>query len=205
MTKNILLGVVIAIASVTPRQYAGPQCLGPFCLNVQVSDRSIFERVNGTGKTSGPNPHCYEDESGGFLYFETIDTEPHTVGDVFLSAFPNCLHMYVNKTSKGLREWKTAEGIGLGSTEEDLLKVYGDPTFQIPINESSSGAQGPKADTAESIARLRIRGFRKGDRSPTVADRRLFYGPDANSNDLRAAEFGICGGKVSWIFLSRNE
>ena len=85
-----------------------------------------------------------------------------------------------------------------------MIKAYGDPSVQIPINEASSNASG-KADTPESIARLRIRGFRKGDKNSKVADRRLFYGPDANSDDLRAAEFGIRDGKVSWIFLSRNE
>lgn len=111
----------------------------------------------------------------------------------------------MHKASTNLREWKTAEGIGLGSTEADVIKAYGDPSVQIPINEDGSGQQQTKGDTDESIFKLRVRGFRTGDKVSRLGDHRLFYGPAENSDDLRAAEFGIRDGKVSWIFLSRNE
>ena len=113
-TKSILFVVIIAAAGAASREYAGPRCLGPFCLNARVSDRSLFDRLGTTAKASPGNLHCYESSDGGaFLYFETIDTQPHTVGDVFVSLFPNCMHMGVHKTSTNLQEWKTPQGIGL--------------------------------------------------------------------------------------------
>jgi hypothetical protein len=206
MTRNIVLAILLTVAAVAPPGYTGPGCLGPFCLRDRVTDRSLFDRIGKATQPSGQNLYCYEGtEREAFLYFETIDTEPHVVGDVFLSVFPNCMHMPVHKASADLKEWKTSEGIGLGSAEADVLKAYGDPTVRITINQTDATSQAARGDTPESISRLRIRGFRAGDRASKLADHRLFYGPAPNSDDLRTAEFGIRDGKVCWIFLSRND
>ena len=204
MTKGILLAILLTVAGTLAGEYSGPKCLGPYCLNRRTSDRSLFKRLGITTHTSEPNLYCYQSQSGVFLYFETVDSEPHAVGDVFLSKFPNCMHMRVHDTPTNLM-WKTDEGIGLGSNQEDVLRAYGNPTSQIPIIEGGTQSSRHKADTTQSISKLRIRGFRTGDKSLIVADRRLFYRSTSNSDDLRAAEFGIRDGKVSWMFLSRNE
>jgi hypothetical protein len=206
MIRNIVVAIVVAVAAVTPPKYAGPGCLGPFCLRDRVTDRQLFDRIGKANQPNGQSLYCYEaSQDGTFLYFETVTSEPHVVGDVFLSLSSNCMHMQVRKASASLKEWKTTEGIGLGSTEKDVLKAYGAPTARITINQDNSASQAPGADTQESIARLRIRGFRAGDRASKLAEHRLFYGPAPNSDDLRTAEFGINDGRVCWIFLSRND
>jgi hypothetical protein len=206
MARNIALAIAVAMAAVVPTGYSGPGCLGPFCVRDRVTDRSLFERIGKANQPSGQSLYCYEGSEGGvFLYLETIDTEPHVIGDVFLSVFPNCMHMPVRKASASLKDWRTSEGIGLGSTEADVLKAYSDPTARIAINQDDSASQMPRADSPESIFRLRIRGFRAADRASKLAEHRLFYGPAPSSNDLRSAEFGIRDGKVCWIFLSRND
>jgi len=200
--KNILLTLLFSITGVSAQEYSGPKCLGSYCMNRNASTRSMFNRI-GVQRQSAPNLYCYVEENGAaFLYFEAIDSEPHIVGDVFLSPSPNCAHMRVHRTSAELRSWKTREGIGLGSAEADVLKAYGNPTSNIMITAGSQGARS-QTDTPDSISMLRIRGFRTGDRS-LVADRRLFYRSE-NVDDPSAAEFGIHDGKVVWIFLSDNE
>jgi len=46
---------------------------------------------------------------------------------VFLGDFPSCMHMSTTVTVDNLNEWRTPEGIGLGSAEEDALRTYGSP------------------------------------------------------------------------------
>src|SRR3954469_21419783 len=194
--KNILLMFLFSITGVSAREYSGPKCLGPYCVNRNASTHSMFNRI-GVQRQSAPNLYCYAEENrAAFLYFETIDSEPHIVGDVFLSPSPNCAHMRVHRTRAELRSWKTGEGIGLGSAEADVLKEYGNPTSNIMITANSEGAKAER-DTPESISILRIRGFRRGD-SSLVADRRLFYRSE-NIDDPSAAEFGIHDGIVVWI------
>lgn len=200
MTKNVLFAVVLTAA--LAQEYSGPKCLGSYCLDRKISDHSLFNRI-GVQPESAPNLRCYEAPGkGAFLFFETFDTEPHNVADVLLSTFPNCMHMKVHPSSGDLLSWKTPEGIGLGSTEADVLKAYGDPSSRTRIPElGSSSSQGSQQD---SIYKFVIRGFQSGDKVQPVGDHDLFY-RSKDLDDLRAAEFGIRDGKVSWIFLSRNE
>lgn len=201
MTKNVLFAIVLTVSAAVAQEYSGPKCLGPYCLDRKVSDHSLFNRI-GVQPESAPNLRCYEEPKGAFLFFETFDTEPHNVADVLLSTFPSCMHMKVHLSSGDLLSWKTPEGIGLGSTEADVLKAYGDPSSRTPITGVDS--QSSQGSRLESIYKFIIRGFRTGDKVPPVGDHDLFY-RSKDLDDLRAAEFGIRDGKVSWIFLSRNE
>jgi hypothetical protein len=200
--KYTLLILLFSITAVSAQEYSGPKCLGPYCIDRNASIRSMFNRI-GAERQSAPNLYCYaEGNRAAFLYFETIDSEPHIVGDVFLSASPNCVHMPVHRTAAELHSWKTREGISLGSAEAAVLKAYGKPTSNIMITGALQGGQ-VGADTPDSISMLRIRGFQTGD-NRLVAERRLFYNSE-NMDDPSAAEFGIRDGKVVWIFLSDNE
>ena len=115
--------------------------------------------------------------------------EPGKAGDVLLSDFPNCMDRPQQVTSENLLTWKADKGVGIGSTEDDVLKAYGMPSRQDKIDR---------------------RGYRwviQGDHSSREGrsergSRVLVYN---ESDDLRAAEFGIRDGKVAWIFLSQNE
>jgi hypothetical protein len=201
MTKNVVFAVVLTVTAVA-QEYSGPKCLGSYCLDRKISDHSMFNRI-GLQPQSAPNLRCYEEPGkGAFLFFETFDTEPHSVADVLLSTFPNCMHMKEHLSSGDLLSWKTPEGIGLGSAEADVLRAYGEPSSRTAIKGvDSPSSRGSRLD---SIYKFIIRGFQTGDRVPPVGDHDLFY-RSKDLDDLRAAEFGIRYGKVSWIFLSRNE
>jgi hypothetical protein len=97
--------------------------------------------------------------------------------------------MPVQETNQDLRAWKTREGIGLGSREEDVARGYGAPSHEWNVDSKTY--------------RIVIRGFREGDKRPAIGSKRLSYSGDTENNYV--AEFGIRQGKVSWIFLSQND
>lgn len=204
MIKTSLLSVLLMLATVGAQDYSGPKCLGMYCMNRTLSDHTVFNKL-GQHPSSAPNLFCYSaPEKGTFMFFETLDTEPHTVADVLVSSFPNCTHMKVHATSANISNWKTPEGIGLGSIEADVLKAYGKPTSMSRVGEIES--QGTKSTVVnlEAVCRFVIRGFQKGDKTPKIGDHDLFYRSE-NMDDPSAAEFGIHNGRVTWIFLSQNE
>jgi hypothetical protein len=98
------------------------------------------------------------------------------------------MHMPEIVTREDLRVWKTPEGVGLGTPEEDVLKAYGQPPRQWK--------------TESKVVRDKIRGFRDGDELPNLGDKLLFYyGTEFSST----SEFGIRAGKVSYIsFYDRD-
>ena len=112
------------------------------------------------------------------------------IGSVLVSDFPNCLHMRKQLTEETLDAWKTQENIKLGSSENDVLKAYGKPSSQEKI--------------VSQAYRHVIQGYRPLDKLPIIADKTMFYN-DPKGNELSAAEFGIRGGKVSYIWLSDDE
>jgi hypothetical protein len=163
--------------------YSGPLRLGPFAVDRNVSLHSLF-------KVLGPPArfwcYCYRSQTGdAFLAIEEIHTEPGIAGDVLLSDFPVCVHMPVKVTATELRDWRTPEGIGLGSLEEEVVRVYGKPTF-------------PNAGRARFPDYLGC--YQHGEEAPYI-DGELGYG----GPELTFARFGICKAKVSYILLSDNE
>lgn len=104
---------------------------------------------------------------------------------VEVSDFPNCARTSPTITKRDLREWKTPEGIGLGSSEEEVLRVYGKPT----------GTGNPSAESWGMI-----RGHKKGEKVPDMGEKTLAY-----SSELEQVVFGIRNGKVSYIFVSNEE
>jgi hypothetical protein len=192
----ISLLLAIAVGNVTSEQkYAGPNCLGPFCIDRNVPARSLFKQLGPPeSRASRISPYCFQSQDGKkFLYVETFESEPDVTAEVFLSDFPNCIHALKKQTTEDLGAWTTREGIRLGSPEADVLKAYGKPSAEFKVDSK--------------IYQLRIRGHRREDKLPQITDvgeKRMFYNGDVTT-DLSAAEFGIRGGKVSYIWLSHNE
>jgi hypothetical protein len=110
--------------------------------------------------------------------------------EVLVSDSPNCLHIPKAVTSDDLHAWKTPEGIGIGSSEQDVLKTYGKPSDRKIIDRLTY--------------RFLIRGYKPSDGDLPLGDEYLFYNGDT-ANDLSAAEFGIRKGKVSFVWLSDSE
>lgn len=174
------------------QKYSGPKCLGPFCITREFHAIAFFKLLGKPEqKKSQFDPYCYQVQEGQTsLYFFTIDSEPGAVGAVLLSDFPNCMHIGKRTTQENLAAWKTPENIKLGSSENDVLKAYGKPSSL--------------ETTVSRNHRHVIQGDRASDKLPAIADKTMFYN-DPKGDDPSAAEFGIRGGKVSYIWLSDDE
>jgi hypothetical protein len=120
--------------------------------------------------------------------------EPERAGGVLLSDFCNCYRTTVRVTPENLYAWKTEEGIGLGSTQANVLETYGKPSRKSKI-DGTSFRWVIKGDLVEGT-------HYSSDERPERGDSVLIY---TNPDDLRTAEFGFRAGKVVWIFLSNNE
>lgn len=94
-------------------------------------------------------------------------------------------------TTQDIRNWKTSEGIGLGSSEEDVLKAYGKPSAEKKLD-----AQKPRLATKGLIA-----GYREGDHQPWVGIKIIIYGP--RIGEPQVSEFGMRDGKVSVYLVER--
>lgn len=192
----ILLALALSVGTVANAQkYSGPNCLGPFCIDRNVPARNLFKQLGPPApRPSRLFPYCYQSQDGKkFLYVETFDSEPDVTAEVFLSDFPNCIHARKKQTTEDLGAWTTREGIRLGSPEADVVKAYGKPSSELKVDSK--------------LYQLRIRGHQREDKLPQLKDvgeKRIFYNGDVTT-DLSAAEFGIRGGKVSYIWLSHNE
>ena len=193
----VLLVLTLWAGSIASGQvYSGPKCFGLFCIDHEVPARSLFKQLGPPStRASRLSPYCYQSRDGRmFLYMETFDSEPDRVADIFLSDFPNCMRAPKKITEDDLRSWETKEGIRLGSSEADVLKAYGKPSWEGKVDAQ--------------IYRLRIRGHRPVDKTPQlkdIGDKRIFYNAGVSSDDPSAAESGMRDGKVSWISLSINE
>jgi hypothetical protein len=174
--------------------YSGPQCLGPFCLDRTITTRSLFTRLGASASRSSRfNPYCYESQGGkAFLYLDTPDSEPQEVVTVSLADFANCVHMPVKATDDDIHGWATVERIGLGSLETDVVKAYGSRYSKEKIVHGD-----------ERALVSMVRGYRRGDKPSDIGETIIRY--HGTWDDLRTAEFCIRDGKVSCVYLSRNE
>jgi hypothetical protein len=190
MWRYLLLAAIFLSGPQTnDRVYRGPDCLGPFCVGRDLPLRMVLKQL-GQPATKG-QPFCYQSQDGQtFLWLTGMADGSGRVGDVLVSDFPNCLHRIKHVTAEDVRAWKTKDGIGLGSSREDVLRTYGKPTWEDKI--------------VGDVYRHVFPGDRfAGARSPQIGDTRLFY--RGAQGDLRVAQFGIRKGKVCWIRLLENE
>lgn len=173
--------------------FVGPDCLGPSCAygDVSLSDMLRYFGLP-SPKNAVPALECFQSQDGqASVHFATDVEETSGVADVLLSGFPNCLHTRKMITARHLDAWKTPEGIGLGSSEEDVIKTYG-PASTVK-----------KLDAKKPIPEVKglLAGFRAGDNEPLIAEKVLVYGP----RELQAVDFGIHDGKVSYIWLKESD
>ena len=187
----LIVALFIAESDIGHRAYKGPKCLGTFCVNNTVTAPQLLRRL-GARTSNGSSPFCLEDKSDRiFVRINTIHETPEKVGDVLVSDFPNCFGE--SKANAKPRDWKTTEGIGLGSREEQVWSAYGKPESEDHV-------------TSRTYSLLTLEhGAKSGHRD--IGEKCLFYNGirDADENDWASAQFGIRSGKVSWILLSVNE
>jgi hypothetical protein len=173
--------------------FLGPDCLGPYCTYGELSIDSLLQHFGLPPQKNAPSPvECFQSQdSRASLHFATGVEETAGVADFLLSDFPNCLHTHKRITANGLAVWKTPEGIGLGSSEEDVVKTYGTPSAEKKLD-----ARKPLLEIKGLLA-----GYRAGDNEPRIANKVVIYGP----RELHVVDFGIRDGKVSYIWLKESD
>ncbi|MGA2085621.1 MAG: hypothetical protein ABSG60_08895 [Terracidiphilus sp.] len=146
--------------------------------------------------TKMTSPICFRSTDGTYMWIERmgVDTseERALVGRVLLSIFPNCVRNPVIETQEAIGKWKTKEGIGLGSTKQDVLRTYGKPSEDNLI----------KGDLYRGII---VGDFRNGHYTikpkPDIGEEVLEY---SATDTLLSAGFGLHNGIVIWVVISEN-
>ena len=173
--------------------FVGPDCLGPYCTYGDLSLPDMFRYLSlPTPKTAVSSLLCFQSQAGqASVHFATDVEETSGVADVLLSEFPNCLHKRKMTSARRLGDWKTPEGIGLGSSEADVVNAYGPPSTV------------KRLESKKPIAEMKglLAGYRAADTAPLTVDKLLIYGP----RELQAVDFGIRDGKVSYIWLKESD
>jgi hypothetical protein len=189
MRRVVIASIAVILLStsvVANDKYPGPRCLGPFCADRYDSGKNVFQQLGHPARKA--DIYCYRAVDGsGFVSLGMRD-EPFLPSDVFLSDFPRCMHMpewVMQATSVNLKEWRTPEGIGIGSSEEEVTKAYGKPNYVHRVDVKRGEI---------------LLGYRPGDAVPDVGTKSLEYRLEDRS---RSAEFGIRNGRVAWIAMFR--
>jgi hypothetical protein len=186
--------VAVGQSTNNEQSYRGPNFIGVFRIDKEVQVKQALARLGPASPAT--TVFCYRSSDGGaFLWFSRRAHHPNQVGNMLLSAFPNCHDCPVHTTSETITTWETEKGIRLGSTANDVLRAYGKPSVQRPIAGTAYRwlIQGDYV-AAENRYRPRER--------PELGDMVLAYG---GTDDLRSAAFGIRSDRVVWISLSNSE
>jgi hypothetical protein len=121
---------------------------------------------------------------------------PGIASQLELSSFSNCIHLPVYPAVIDPTVWKTPEGIGIGSTEEDVLHAYHKPVL----------VRKPDKDSAL----LLFAGGPVGGRSlPNIGEFSYLYSclvgeKQACDSDSPTVEIGFSKGKVIWIWSASS-
>ena len=192
----ILALLALATSFAQTPHYTGPQALGPFRIDKEISMNSLFARLGRPPSTRGET-FCYRSARGNaFLTLTRMsDVYDDTVaGAVTLSRSRDCVTHPVHVAQDDIAAWKTEKGVGLGSTEEQVQEAYDRPTTVVSLDGSDYSAID-YGDLAASD--------RPPKPAPDLGTKALIY--RAGPNDLSLAEFGIKDGRVVWISLSYRE
>jgi hypothetical protein len=173
----------IALSS---QDYSGPQCLGAFCLNRSASLRSLTKELE---SAPGNRSTCYAGTTAkAFLRLEPDPEASSQIDRVVVSDFPTCNGRGAQSAQDDTLNWKTKEGIGLGSTYEDVLEKYGKPSSESKLDSASY--------------KDLMKGLKRKSMDSELVEKTLSY---RGQDDLRSADFGIKNGKVSYLWLSDRE
>jgi hypothetical protein len=194
--RIILIALLVAPVHAEGQGYIGPNTLGPFRIDKDISLSILFD-ILGRPSSTARDVFCYQsNDSKTFLALTPMVPayDLSIAGTVTLSGFRNCTKGSVQTTPLDLAGWKTEKRIGLGSTTSDVRKAYGKPSGEDKI-------EGTKYRWV--IYGDRTNNHYKAVKRPELGDTVLVY--QGGPHDLRIAEFGIREGKVVWISLSKNE
>ena len=173
------------------KEYRGPKCLGPFCIGDYGPGTRMFQQLGPPSQRL--DMYCYEfQRTKAFLRveMENVGSNQRIVAEVNLSDFSTCMHVPkgLNQiTADDLCTWRTPEGVGLGSTEEDVIRAYGKPDYERQLDSKTY--------------HLAVPGYRKTDSPPPVGGKMLVY--KGREDESRCTWFGIRNGRVAWINLSQ--
>ena len=192
----LLICVLSCFGQTSPKHYAGPRKLGPFDLDTEMPMSEMFDLLK-VAPIKMANPICFRSTDGTYMWIERMGMETaeerEFVGSIFLSIFANCVRNPVHVSPESIAKWKTKEGIGLGSTKQDVLRIYAKPSKHNVI----------KGDMYQSII---VGGFQGGiytiTPKPDIGYEVFEY---TEKDSLMTAEFGFRKGIIIWISISENE
>jgi hypothetical protein len=148
-------------------------------------------------KPTGRETYCFADPGSGlYLYVQGDDEHPGRVSDILLSSFPNCKRIPVVKATIDPNVWKTSDGIGIGSTKEEVLRTYHSPVAVQQPEKSGRGVIAGNYDIRTNHAPV-------GDSSFLYSC--LLSAKQGCDNDLRVAMMGFSADKLIWIRVSNSE
>jgi len=178
------------------QQYTGPHSLGPFRIDQDVKMNSLFARLGRPASTKGET-FCYHSARGNVFLSLTRMSDVYDdtlAAAVTLSRSRDCVTHPAQITQDDLAGWKTEQGIGLGSTEEEVQEAYHRPSTVVSLDGTNYDSID-YGDLASS--------YHPPAKPPEIGSKALIY--RAGPNDLSLAEFGIKDGRVIWISLSYRE
>jgi hypothetical protein len=118
------------------------------------------------------------------------------VGQLLLSSFANCSHLRIYQTTIDPSAWKTPEGIGIGSTKEEVTRAY-----QKPIRITKTDKNTTLLIIAGTITNSTMI-HSLGDFSYLYSC--LINEKQACNNDSPTTEIGFSKGKVIWIWTASS-
>ncbi|HYB62558.1 MAG TPA: hypothetical protein VEH50_13895 [Methylomirabilota bacterium] len=197
-TAEMILGVRNGrITSIELRRTllsSGPDCVGPICTDMDVSEaspRALRTAVSPplTPQARTDDFYCLQSVDKTFLRLE-LSLDSSRVLDLVLSDISTCNYIRagaVQVTATDLKQWRTPEGIGLGSSVDDVIRVYGKPLNEYVYKQKDLPGMFP--------------GFKAGDKVPDIGTEVLSY-----QNDIyESVSFAIRDGKVCLIRVWQNE
>lgn len=169
-------------------RYRGAVCIASLCVTSDLPAETLLVSKHGPGWVSkdwGGVRHCYVVQEGkAFLQVEIEEEESNRILLVLVSRDPSCPESVIPKGAFG--NLTTPEGIGLGSSVEKLIALYGKPDIQR------------KADSG-----LRLKRDKESFESTYFGDEVLIYGsPD---DKLLYSGFYVRNSKVSAFLVSFSE
>jgi len=194
---SVAFATLLRIANSVPvGRYTGPHSLGPYRIENDVSMSNILSVFG--GQAPGKEIYCFKDVKHGlFLYVKSEHDRSGRVAEVFLSSFPNCEGYRVHASTIDPEVWKTPEGVGIGSSRQQVQTAYGKP--------AKDGKIDPKL--ASMLIARRSQDLRE---EISAGDTWFLYNcaPDSAAGckmDNRATQFGLKGDKVIWVDISNTE
>jgi hypothetical protein len=127
------LAAIVTLLVIVPRSaraqsFSGPHCLGPYCIGQPVlADRFVSEIEEPGNKISFWRfLAVYRSKDGSAcLDVREAPEAADKIASITLQATSRCPGEI---SKKNLADWKTPEGIGLRSPEQDVLRAYGKPS-----------------------------------------------------------------------------